>query len=139
MQVMVSSEFIKLGRAASNFVRTGERPLSSMTSTIVLKDGKLKAVVGASGGANNFAGTTQVFLNHFALGLDPFSSVTAPRVYHQLIPNVVMYEIWTTVIEDHFEVPAKISDPRKEGTLPVSDTPFCGTVEDVVQVAHVLI
>ncbi|KAK8490845.1 hypothetical protein V6N13_076649 [Hibiscus sabdariffa] len=102
--------------APSNFVRPGKRPLSSMTPTIVLKDGKLKAVVGASGGANIIAGTTQVLLNHFALGMDPLSSVMAPRVYHQLIPNVVMYENWTTVIGDHFEVPATIrSDLQKKG------------------------
>ncbi|KAE8663676.1 Gamma-glutamyltranspeptidase 1 [Hibiscus syriacus] len=102
--------------APSNFVRPGKRPLSSMTPTIVLKDGKLKALVGASGGANIIAGTTQVFLNHFALGMDPLSSVMAPRVYHQLIPNVVMYENWTTVIGDHFEVPATIrSDLQKKG------------------------
>ncbi|KAE8715824.1 Gamma-glutamyltranspeptidase 2 [Hibiscus syriacus] len=102
--------------APSNFVRPCKRPLSSMTPTIVLKDEKLKAVVGVSGGANIIAGTTQVFLNHFALGMDPLSSVMAPRVYHQLIPNVVMYENWTTVIGDHFEVPATIrSDLQKKG------------------------
>ncbi|KAK8577977.1 hypothetical protein V6N13_076651 [Hibiscus sabdariffa] len=102
--------------APSNFIRPGKRPLSSMTPTIVLKDGELKAVVGASGGANIIAGTTQVFLNHFALGMDPLSSVMAPRVYHQLIPNVVMYENWTSVTGDHFEVPATIrSDLQEKG------------------------
>ncbi|KAL4367323.1 hypothetical protein GQ457_05G015130 [Hibiscus cannabinus] len=102
--------------APSNFIRTSKRPLSSMTPTIVLKDGELKAVVGASGGANIIAGTTQVFLNHFALGMDPLSSVMAPRVYHQLIPNVVMYENWTSVTGDHFEVPTKIrSDLQEKG------------------------
>ncbi|XVF61722.1 hypothetical protein PTKIN_Ptkin08bG0153000 [Pterospermum kingtungense] len=94
--------------APPNFIRPGKRPLSSMTPTIVLKDEKLKGVVGASGGANIIAGTTEVFLNHFAKGMDPLSSVMAPRIYHQLIPNVVLYENWTTVIGDHFEVPATI-------------------------------
>ena len=50
-----------------------------------LQDGKLKAVLGASGGANIIAGTTEVFLNHFALKMDPLSSVMAPRVYHQVL------------------------------------------------------
>lgn len=94
--------------ASANFIRPFKRPLSSMTPTIVLKDGQLKAVVGASGGGMIIAGTTEVFLNHFVKKLDPFSSVMAPRVYHQLIPNVVKYENWTTVSGDHFEVPAKI-------------------------------
>ncbi|KAK1551319.1 hypothetical protein Q3G72_033843 [Acer saccharum] len=71
--------------APANFIRPGKRPLSSMSPTIVLKDGKLKAVLGASGGANIIAGTTEVFLNHFALKMDPLSSVMVPRVYHLVL------------------------------------------------------
>ncbi|KAJ8542020.1 hypothetical protein K7X08_016886 [Anisodus acutangulus] len=93
--------------APANFIHPGKRPLSSMTPTIVLKDGQLRAVVGASGGAMIIAGTTEVFLNHFARGMDPFSSVMAPRSYHQLIPNVLQYENWTVVTGDHIELPAK--------------------------------
>ncbi|TYJ08248.1 hypothetical protein E1A91_A11G061300v1 [Gossypium mustelinum] len=104
--------------APPNFIRPGKKPLSSMTPTIVLKDEKLKGVVGASGGSNIIAATTEVFLNHFARGLDPLSSVMAPRIYHQLIPNVVMYENWTTVTGDHFEVSSRIrSDLQKKGHI----------------------
>lgn len=46
------------------------------------QDGKLKGVVGASGGGFIIAGTAEVLLNHFAKGMDPLSSVMAPRVYH---------------------------------------------------------
>ncbi|CAA7020570.1 unnamed protein product [Microthlaspi erraticum] len=91
--------------APANFIRPGKRPLSSMSPTIVLKDGKVKASLGASGGANIIAGTTEVYLNHFFLNMDPLSSVLAPRIYHQLIPNRVTYENWTTVFSDHFEIP----------------------------------
>ncbi|KAK4838170.1 hypothetical protein QYF36_011621 [Acer negundo] len=100
--------------AHANFIRPGKRPLSSMSPTIVLKDGKLKAVLGASGGVNIIAGTTEVFLNHFALKMDPLSSVMAPRVYHQLIPNTVLYENWTALSGDHFEVPADIRASLKK-------------------------
>lgn len=48
------------------------------------QNGQLKAVVGASGGGFIIAGTAEVLLNHFAKGMDPFSSVMAPRVYHQV-------------------------------------------------------
>ncbi|PIA47963.1 hypothetical protein AQUCO_01400514v1 [Aquilegia coerulea] len=68
----------------ANFIRPAKRPLSSMTPTIVLKDGQLKAVVGASGGAMIIAGTTEVLLNHIARGMDPFTSVMASRSYHQI-------------------------------------------------------
>ncbi|ONK73963.1 uncharacterized protein A4U43_C03F1390 [Asparagus officinalis] len=91
--------------APANFIIPRKRPLSSMTPAIVLKDGHLKAAVGASGGGMIIAATTQLFLNHFAKRMDPFSSVLSPRSYHQLIPNVVQYENWTTVTGDHFEVP----------------------------------
>ncbi|KQJ82945.1 glutathione hydrolase 1 isoform X2 [Brachypodium distachyon] len=102
--------------APANFVSPLKRPLSSMCPTIVLKDGKLKAVVGASGGSMIPAGTLEVFLNHFAKKMDPLSSVMAPRVYHQLIPNVVQYENWTTVSGDHFELDAATrADLRKKG------------------------
>ncbi|KAJ8769564.1 hypothetical protein K2173_005167 [Erythroxylum novogranatense] len=94
--------------APPNFVSPGKRPLSSMSPTIVLKNGKLKAVVGASGGGMIIAGTTEVFLNHFARGMDPLSSVLAPRLYHQLVPNVLNYENWTTPYNQHFEVPGDI-------------------------------
>lgn len=91
--------------APANFVHPGKRPLSSMSPTIVLQGGKLKAVVGASGGSMIIAGTTEVFLNYFVNGMGPLASVMAPRFYHELIPNVVNYEDWTVVTGDHFEVP----------------------------------
>ncbi|KAL0448961.1 UNVERIFIED_CONTAM: Glutathione hydrolase 1 [Sesamum latifolium] len=93
--------------AAANFIHPGKRPLSSMTPAIVLKGAKLKAVVGASGGSLIIAGTTEVLLNHLARGMDPLSSVLAPRTYHQLIPNIVQYENWTVPTGEHFEVPAE--------------------------------
>ncbi|VVB03756.1 unnamed protein product [Arabis nemorensis] len=67
--------------APANFIRPGKRPLSSMSPTVVLKDGKVKAAVGASGGMFIIAGTTE------------------------LIPNKISYENWTTVYNDHFEIP----------------------------------
>ncbi|KAG9450728.1 hypothetical protein H6P81_010693 [Aristolochia fimbriata] len=100
--------------AHANFIKPSKRPLSSMTPTIVLKGGQLKAVLGASGGAMIIAGTTEVFLNHFGKGMDPLSSVMAPRFYHQLIPNVVLYENWTTVTGDHFELPTDLRNSLKK-------------------------
>ncbi|XP_013591011.1 PREDICTED: gamma-glutamyltranspeptidase 1-like [Brassica oleracea var. oleracea] len=110
--------------APANFIRPGKRPLSSMTPTIVLKDGKVKAAVGASGGMYIIAGTTEVFLNHFLLNMDPLSSVVAPRIYHQLIPNSVKYENWTTAYNDHFEIPKRTRHVlEKKGHVL---TPFAG-------------
>lgn len=100
----------------ANFIRPFKRPLSSMSPTIVVKDGQLKAVVGASGGIMIIAATVEVLLNHFAKEMDPLSSVLTPRLYHQLIPNIVQYENWTTVKGDHFEVPVTIRESlQKKG------------------------
>lgn len=121
----------------ANFVKAGKRPLSSMTPTIVLKDGELKGVVGASGGAMIIAATTEVFLNHFAKRMDPFSSVISPRVYHQLIPNKVKYENWTTVTGDHIEVPARIrKDLEKKGHVLEALTSGGAITQFIVQNKH---
>ncbi|KAH9295136.1 hypothetical protein KI387_038724, partial [Taxus chinensis] len=91
-----------------NFIRPFKRPLSSMTPTILLQDGQLKAVLGASGGIKIISATTELFLNYFIKKMKPLASVMAPRVYHQLIPNVVEYDDWTTVLGDHIELSGKM-------------------------------
>ncbi|KAL8471998.1 hypothetical protein ACS0TY_029293 [Phlomoides rotata] len=102
--------------APPNFIYPGKRPLSSMTPTIVLKDGKLKGVIGASGGSLIIAGTTEVLVNHLARGMDPYSAVITPRSYHQLVPNLLQYENWTVPTGDHFEVAAETrSELQKKG------------------------
>ncbi|TQD69740.1 hypothetical protein C1H46_044726 [Malus baccata] len=114
--------------APPNFIRPGKRPLSSMTPAIVLKDDQLRAVVGASGGALIIPTTAEVLLNHFARGMDPLSSVMAPRVYHQLLPNAVRYENWTSVTGDHFEVPTQIRKSlQKKGHIlePLTSGAIC--------------
>ncbi|OAY64936.1 Gamma-glutamyltranspeptidase 3 [Ananas comosus] len=83
--------------APSNFIEPNKRPLSSMTPIIVLKDNQLAGVVGASGGLKIISAVTEVFLNHFILGMEPLAAVQRPRIYPQLIPNEVFYENWTTV------------------------------------------
>ncbi|KAK7826420.1 glutathione hydrolase 1 [Quercus suber] len=105
--------------APANLIRPGRRPLSAIMNSRTVElhtDEQLQAVVGASGGGKIIAATAEVLLNHFARGMDPFSSVMAPRFYHQLIPNVLSYENWTAVSGDHFEVPADIRAAlRKKG------------------------
>lgn len=75
----------QLPPAPANFIAPGKRPLSSMTPLIVLKDGQLAGVVGGSGGTNIIATVTQVFLNHFVVGMDPLAAVQQPRVYHKVL------------------------------------------------------
>ncbi|KAJ4715619.1 Gamma-glutamyltranspeptidase [Melia azedarach] len=94
--------------APVNFISPGKRPLSSMNPAIILKNGTLKAVLGASGGAHIIASTSEVFLNHFIHGEEPLDAVMAPRFYHLLYPNNVLYENLTSVIGDHYLLPADV-------------------------------
>ncbi|XP_071908839.1 glutathione hydrolase 3-like [Coffea arabica] len=94
----------KLPPAPANFIRPNKRPLSSMTPIIVLKHNQLAGVIGGSGGSDIIPAVVQVFINHFILGMEPLAAVQSPRVYHELIPNVVLYENWTVLDGDHIEL-----------------------------------
>ncbi|CAM8942090.1 unnamed protein product [Rhodiola kirilowii] len=100
----------KLPPAPSNFIRPNKRPLSSMTPIIITKNDQLVGVMGGSGGINIIPAVAQVFMNHFVLGMNALAAVQSPRVYHKLIPNVVMYENWTVIDGEHIE----LSDERKQ-------------------------
>ncbi|KAL9681440.1 hypothetical protein QQ045_013223 [Rhodiola kirilowii] len=100
----------KLPPAPSNFIRPNKRPLSSMTPIIITKNDQLVGVMGGSGGINIIPAVAQVFINHFVLGMNALDAVQSPRVYHRLIPNVVMYENWTVIDGEHIE----LSDERKQ-------------------------
>ncbi|KAI3967470.1 hypothetical protein MKX01_012280 [Papaver californicum] len=97
----------RLPPAPSNFIEPNKRPLSSMNPIIVLKDNQLTGVVGASGGLSIIPAVIQVFLNHFIKGMEPLSAVKQPRVYHGLVPNVVLYENWTVINGEHIELSNK--------------------------------
>ncbi|XWS26742.1 hypothetical protein CRYUN_Cryun26dG0056500 [Craigia yunnanensis] len=93
--------------APANFIRPNKRPLSSMTPLIITKDNQLAGVIGGSGGMNIIPAVTQVFLNHFILGMEPLAAVQHPRIYHKLTPNVVSYENWTVIDGNHIELAEK--------------------------------
>jgi gamma-glutamyltranspeptidase/glutathione hydrolase len=76
----------------ANAVAPGKRPLSSMSPTIVTRDGAVAAVAGGSGGPFIITGTLQVLLNALIFGLDAEGAVAAPRLHHQWLPPVLMLE-----------------------------------------------
>ncbi len=73
----------------ANAVRAGARPLSSMSPTIVEKDGQTVLSVGAPGGPRIITGVLQVLYRVLARGLDVDKAIQAPRVHHQFLPDVV--------------------------------------------------
>ena len=81
-----------LVQGEGNTIRPGKRPLSSMTPTIILRDGKLFMTVGAPGGARIVNAVTEVFLNVVDFGMNVQDAVDAPRFHHQWQPDILFLE-----------------------------------------------
>ncbi|MBL8810863.1 MAG: gamma-glutamyltransferase [Planctomycetaceae bacterium] len=79
-------------QSAANVIEPGKRPLSSMTPTIVVKDGRAMISAGASGGPRIITATLQNILNQLVFGMNPQQAVSAPRFHHQWSPNVLLLE-----------------------------------------------
>ena len=76
----------------ANAIQPGKRPLSSMTPTIVLKNGKPFMVIGSPGGATIITTTMQAILNVVVHGMDIKEAVASPRFHSQWVPDVIMTE-----------------------------------------------
>jgi gamma-glutamyltranspeptidase/glutathione hydrolase len=76
----------------ANAIAPGKRPLSSMTPTIVLENGKLRFVLGSPGGARIITTVANVFLSAAEGGLNIQQAVDAPRFHHQYLPDTLFLE-----------------------------------------------
>ena len=76
----------------ANLPGPGKRPLSSMSPTIVLKDGKPVLVTGSPGGSRIISTVLQVIVNALDYKMDVAAAVAAPRLHHQWLPDVVRIE-----------------------------------------------
>jgi len=87
----VPNQFGLVGNEA-NAIEPEKRMLSSMTPTIIEKDGALFMVLGAPGGSTIITAVFQVFLNVVEFGMPLNDALFAKRFHHQWLPDVVMYE-----------------------------------------------
>ena len=78
--------------AEANSIQPEKRMLSSMTPTIVEKDGKLYMVVGTPGGSTIITAVAQTILNVYEFNLSMQEAVNAPRFHHQWLPDMVIFE-----------------------------------------------
>jgi gamma-glutamyltranspeptidase/glutathione hydrolase len=76
----------------ANAIGPGKRPLSAMTPTIVLKDGKLFLVLGSPGGPTIITTVANILMGVVDFGLDIQESVNAPRLHHQWLPDAIDVE-----------------------------------------------
>lgn len=87
-----SPNMFGLVQGERNAVAPGKRPLSSMTPTILLKDGTLFMTVGAPGGSRISTAVAQVILNVVDFGMNIQDAIDAPRVHHQWQPDRLSLE-----------------------------------------------
>ena len=78
-----------LTQSARNAAASGKRPLSSMSPTIVLRDGRPVLVLGASGGPRIITATLEVMLDVIEYGQPIGRAIEQPRFHHQWQPNIV--------------------------------------------------
>lgn len=95
-------------------IAPGKRPLSAMTPTIVVRDGKLRYVLGSPGGPRIITTVVNILLSATQGGLNIQEAVDAPRFHHQYLPDILY-------VEPGFN-PQTLATLRKEGyTVSVKD------------------
>jgi gamma-glutamyltranspeptidase / glutathione hydrolase len=88
--------------AEANAVSPGKRPLSSMSPTIVLRDGKPMLAVGAAGGPTIISQTVLALVGVLDLGLSLDEALAQPRLHHQWRPDAVrLEERATAAVREH--------------------------------------
>jgi len=82
----------ELMQSDANAIAPGHRPLSSMTPTIILRDGKLSFVTGSPGGPTIISVTLLSVINWMRLGMDAQAAINTPRFHHQWFPDRIRME-----------------------------------------------
>ncbi|MFC4476295.1 gamma-glutamyltransferase [Flavobacterium chungangensis] len=110
----------------ANSIAPQKRMLSSMTPTIVEKDGKLFMVVGTPGGSTIITSVLQTILNVYEYKLSMQEAVNAPRFHHQWLPDLITFEPNT------FET--KTIDKLKAKSYIINEkpTPIIGKVDAIL-------
>jgi gamma-glutamyltranspeptidase/glutathione hydrolase len=88
----VPNALFGLIQSDANAIAPGHRPLSSMTPTILLRDGKLSFVTGSPGGPTIISAVLLTVINWMRLGMDAQSAINAPRFHHQWMPDRILME-----------------------------------------------
>ncbi|HEX8871767.1 MAG TPA: gamma-glutamyltransferase [Candidatus Acidoferrum sp.] len=88
----VPNALFGLIQSEGNTIAPGKRPLSSMTPTILARDGQLSFVTGSPGGPTIISATLLTILNWMRLGMDAQSAINAPRFHHQWLPDEIFME-----------------------------------------------
>jgi gamma-glutamyltranspeptidase/glutathione hydrolase len=89
-----SPNMFGLVQGEANAIASGKRPLSSMTPTMVMKDGRLLLVLGSPGGPTIITTVANVLINAVDFGENIQRAVNAPRFHQQWMPDELRVEGW---------------------------------------------
>jgi len=110
----------------ANSIAPQKRMLSSMTPTIIEKDGKLFMILGTPGGSTIITSVLQTFLNVAEFEMSMQEAVNAPRFHHQWLPDEVVFE------EDSFSKETLQSLKKKKYQINEKATPILGKVDAIL-------
>lgn len=111
--------------AEANSIAAEKRMLSSMTPTIVERNGKLWMVVGTPGGSTIITAVAQTILNSYEFKMSMQDAVNAPRFHHQWLPDMVIFEPdgFSTTLTDELKIKGYIINEER--------TPIIGKVDAI--------
>lgn len=101
-----------LVQGSANTIQPGKRPLSSMTPTIVTKNGKVVMITGSPGGSTIPTTVLQVITNVIDYDMSIAEAVNTPRIHYQGLPNLVItepYALNSTVVQDLWEMGYRVA------------------------------
>ncbi|MEQ8420764.1 MAG: gamma-glutamyltransferase [Arenibacter algicola] len=111
--------------AEANSISAEKRMLSSMTPTIVEKNGKLWMVVGTPGGSTIITAVAQTILNCYEFNMSMQDAVNAPRFHHQWLPDAIIFE------PEGFEQNLLTALKNKGYIINEENTPVIGKVDAI--------
>ena len=111
--------------AEANSITAEKRMLSSMTPTIVEKNGKLWMVVGTPGGSTIITAVAQTILNCYEFNMSMQDAVNAPRFHHQWLPDAIIFEL------EGFEQNLLTALKNKGYIINEENTPVIGKVDAI--------
>ncbi|MCH7400350.1 gamma-glutamyltransferase [Belliella kenyensis] len=116
--------------AEANKIEPGKRMLSSMTPTLVEKDGEILMIVGTPGGSTIMTSVVQAILNVIVFEMSMQEAVNAPRFHHQWLPDEIRFEkdVFTQVTFDALK--------SKGYLINESPSPIIGKVDAILKLSN---
>lgn len=107
----------------ANLIAPGKRMLSSMTPTIVRRDGRTVLITGSPGGRTIINTVLSVVLGATTFGADLATAVAAPRMHHQWLPDLLLIEAGALTAEAKAALEAMGHQVRETGRFGIGDAP----------------